>query len=271
MNNLLFMTLLILNSSKTIPEQPLILIEKYGLPMVLIVVLFMILVFLGKFFITQFKNKTEIIAKKDKLIEKKSNELVKSKQEAFELNKKLEEFMIYNNHKLSGEELSKNSENTQKVYEIINHIKGKYDFDRLCLFQYHNGGKNINGIDFKKCTVTHEVCDLGIPSLKNLYQNRHISSDYLWSQLIFNKGELYFDDVEHFVSTLKDDDLYKICLLEMDYKSYYSLFIYDYRNKPVGFVVMCSFNEKIILNEEDLIDIKNKMISLGGFIDTNEG
>ena len=70
--------LMIANATKaTIPEQPLILIEKYGLPMVLIVVLFMILLFLGKFFITQFKNKNEIIAKKDKLIEKKSNDLIK--------------------------------------------------------------------------------------------------------------------------------------------------------------------------------------------------
>ena len=61
------------------------------------------------------------------------------------------------------------------VQEYIDEFRNDYEFDRITVSQFHNGGKFFNGKSMKKFSVTYESCAPGISKIKREYQNLLVS------------------------------------------------------------------------------------------------
>ena len=61
------------------------------------------------------------------------------------------------------------------VNEFIERIRADYDFDRVAICQFHNGGKFLNGRSMKKFSMTYETVSPGIEKIKRRYQNVLVS------------------------------------------------------------------------------------------------
>lgn len=58
-----------------------------------------------------------------------------------------------------------------EIQEFLDNIKDKWDFDRVAIYQFHNGGKFFNGIAMKKFSLTYESISAGIARIKEQTQN----------------------------------------------------------------------------------------------------
>jgi GAF domain-containing protein len=91
--------------------------------------------------------------------------------------------------------------------------------DRLSIFQFHNGGHNVNGRSFVRVSCTHEVVRLGIePQMQNL-KNIFVSQIINWCQPLKEGKKLVFRSVE---AEIKDDIIKKM-LQEQNIKSVIAL------------------------------------------------
>jgi len=61
------------------------------------------------------------------------------------------------------------------VQEYLEQLREDYDFDRVSVCQFHNGGKFLNGRSMKKFSMTYETTALGIEKIKRIYQNILVS------------------------------------------------------------------------------------------------
>ena len=61
------------------------------------------------------------------------------------------------------------------VQEYLERMREDYDFDRVSICQFHNGGKFFNGRSMKKFTMTYESVAPGIEKVKRKYQNILVS------------------------------------------------------------------------------------------------
>ena len=61
------------------------------------------------------------------------------------------------------------------VQEYLEQLREEYDFDRVSICQFHNGGKFFNGRSMKKFTMTYESVAPGIEKVKRKYQNILVS------------------------------------------------------------------------------------------------
>ena len=59
---------------------------------------------------------------------------------------------------------------------ILDTMIQKWSIDRGVIYQYHNGGKFINGISMKKYSMTYEAIAPGIERIKEASQNQFLSS-----------------------------------------------------------------------------------------------
>jgi len=227
-----------------VPEQPLRMMDKYGVAMVLLIIMTIFAFFLVKFILKKMTN-----------METRMNEMV-------------DQLINKDNH--NAKEHTDNLENfapiSYKVQQLTYYLLNELEADRISIFEYHNGGKTITGVDFQKCSNTYEAVELGIEPKYKDYQNIPISTNFLWSKLLVDKKSISICDIED----LKDKD-YTIFtnLKSQQIQSYYSRLILDYDNKPLGFIVITYYNNKIVLTDEQLKIINDTTISIGGLINKN--
>lgn len=147
--------------------------------------------------------------------------------------------------------------------KIINGILDKllYDLnaDRIYIFQYHNGGSNIEGIPFARCSNTHERCEVGVtPHIQN-YQNLPLAMYGFRTDLII-KGDI----IEvHDLSTLKDTDKSAYNLLKsQNIKSLYVAGLYNDQCRPIGFLGVDYIRNETTLNKDDI----NLLVTMSSII-----
>ena len=51
------------------------------------------------------------------------------------------------------------------VQEWLEDFRDRHGFDRVSIFQFHNGGSFADGTSIKRFSVTHESCENGVPSV----------------------------------------------------------------------------------------------------------
>ena len=68
-------------------------------------------------------------------------------------------------------------EEMELVQDWIESLIYKYDFDRLSIFQFHNGGKFFQGKSMKKFSMTYEAVSPGYEKIKRTQQNI-LASEY---------------------------------------------------------------------------------------------
>lgn len=228
---------------QSVPEQPLKMMEKYGLAAVGLVVLALFSFFLVR---QLLKRLTAQDKKLDALIERLLEDKEKESSEG-----------------LNVEKLDKFAKSANKIQQLTYYLLNEIEAERISIFEYHNGGKTITGVDFKKCSNTYEAVELGIESKYRDYQNIPISTNVLWNKLLLDKKPISIYDISELKET--DNSIY-IFLSSQGIQSYYSRLILDYDNKPIGFLVITYYTNKVRLEEEHLKVINDATITIAGLI-----
>jgi len=85
------------------------------------------------------------------------------------------------------------------VQEFVEKLRDDYEFDRVSICQFHNGGKFLNGRSMKKFSMTYESTAPGIEKIKRKYQNVLVSEfPKMISALLKGDFLIVKDDTEDF-------------------------------------------------------------------------
>lgn len=90
-----------------------------------------------------------------------------------------------------------------KIMMILHQVREEFDACRVYIFSYHNGGKNLIGLDFAKVSCTHEVVAKGVQPNQRWLQNMPVTLFHAFSRLILNGAGVVCPDVE---ACFKDRD-----------------------------------------------------------------
>ncbi len=91
------------------------------------------------------------------------------------------------------------------VHEFIERIRTDYDFDRVAICQFHNGGKFLNGRSMKKFSMTYETVSPGIEKIKRKYQNVLVSEfPKLFSAMLQDDFIIITPDNDNFPSMRRE-------------------------------------------------------------------
>lgn len=231
-------------------EPTLILFEKYGVSLTILVI---VLFFCG--FLVRF------ILKRVKTQDKRIDTLIKT--------------ISHDNSEDIDQKLSTHAKNSDKVHQLIYYMLNDFGADRISIFEFHNGGKTYNGVDFKKCSNTYEVTGLGIDGKFKDYQNIPISINVLWYKLLNDNNMISIDNINKLEQKtdsglpcyFEGEDKTIFNLLKYDnVKSYYSRLILDYDNKPLGFITLTFYKEFTTLTSDQLKVLNDATFSIGSLI-----
>ena len=160
------------------------------------------------------------------------------------------------NRELTGKFLNY-AENTNKIQIQLYHILQNFGANRVSIYEFHNGGKNLQGVEFKKCSNTYEAVALEIKPIIKEMQNLPLSMNPLWSKLLATKKNIEIGSVE-----MLEDVFLKDYLEAQSIKTLYSLLLSDYDKSPIGFITLEYYKTYRELTEkelDELNDISNKI------------
>jgi hypothetical protein len=97
--------------------------------------------------------------------------------------------------KQQNEEAIKLDDVGEMVYitEFIEKLRDEYEFDRVAISQFHNGGKFFNGRSMKKFSMTYEATAPGIARIKREYQNLLVSEFPKLFNILFEEDMVIVD------------------------------------------------------------------------------
>jgi hypothetical protein len=215
-------------------------IEKYGFTAVALVSVALFVVFLVKFILKRQKKQDEKI---DEIINKLLCQQITPTQE------KLDDF----------------AETANKIQILIYHMLMEFKADRISIYEYHNGGKTISGVDFKKCSNTYEAVDLQIEPMVKQYQNLPLSTNTFWYKLILDKKPIEIAD-----SSLVEDNTMRNLLKTNYINSYYSRLLLDYDCRAIGFITIEYYNSTVTLTEAQKQVFSDTVIQISGLISNKD-
>lgn len=219
-------------------SQYLELMDKFGVTLVSMVVLALFVWFLVSFLLRMMK-------RQERKIDELTSRLVTKEDEDIE------------------DKLRNSAINANRVRQLIYQLLNEFEADRVSVYEYHNGGKSIAGVDFKKCSNTYEATAKGIDETYHEQQNLPISVNFLWNRLLIDKKPILISNIQTLEQT--DKTIYQI-LESQGIKSYYSRLITNYNCKPIGFIVIIFYNKHVTLDSEQLKTFNDIAISIGGLI-----
>lgn len=134
------------------------------------------------------------------------------------------------------------------VNDWLSNTRSKYGFERMAIFQFHNGGKFFQGKSMKKFSMTYEATAPGYEKVKRTMQNILCSEYPKWITGMLHKKAF---------STLTADLEFKEKheLEQMGIQQFVTVPIYCLKGALIGFIV--GYNISDIDN-----NIKGKFVSL---------
>jgi len=123
--------------------------------------------------------------------------------------------------------------NANKIQIQLYHILQNYGAERVSIYEFHNGGKNLAGIEFKKCSNTYEAVSLETRPIIKEMQNLPLSVNPLWSRTLVTKTDIIIPSVDKL-----EDTFLKGYLESQSIKTYYSSILQDYDNTSIGFITL---------------------------------
>jgi len=136
--------------------------------------------------------------------------------------------------------------NANKIQIQLYHLLQNYGAERVSIYEFHNGGKNLAGIEFKKCSNTYEAVSLETKPIIKEMQNLPLSVNPLWSRTLVTKCDIIIPSVENL-----EDTFLKSYLESQSIKTYYSSILQDYDNTPIGFITLEYYhNSKALTNAQ---------------------
>lgn len=152
------------------------------------------------------------------------------------------------------------AENAGKIQIQLYHLLQVFGADRISIFEFHNGGKNLAGVEFKKCSNTYEAVSLEIKPNQKELQNLPLSLNPMWNKILGTRENIIISDTSQL-----EDSFLKSYLDSQQIKAYYSTILEDYDNTPIGFINVEYYRNSSFLNKEQLdefIQISNKIAVL---------
>ena len=153
------------------------------------------------------------------------------------------------------------AENANKIQIQLYHLLQCFDAERVSIYEFHNGGKNLAGIEFKKCSNTYEAVSLETKPIIKEMQNLPLSINPLWSKILTTREDMNFASTEEL-----EDAFFKSFLEGQSIKSYYSSILQDYDNTPIGFITLEYYKHSKILTMKNLIDFNETAIKIAVLI-----
>jgi hypothetical protein len=137
------------------------------------------------------------------------------------------------------------AENANKIQIQIYHSLQNFGAERVSIYEYHNGGKNLAGVEFKKCSNTYEAVSLETkPNIKEM-QNLPISINPLWSKILATRSDINVPCVSEI-----QDSFLKSYLESQNIKTYHAVILEDYDNTPIGFITLEYYKHSMKLTQE---------------------
>ena len=153
------------------------------------------------------------------------------------------------------------AENANKIQIQLYHILQIFNADRVSIYEFHNGGKNLRGLEFKKCSNTYEAVALETKPIIKEMQNLPLSMNPLWSKVLATREDIEIPNVENL-----EDTFLKAYLETQSIKTYYSLLLLDYDNTPIGFITLEYYRNARELNVDDLEEFNEIAIKISVLI-----
>lgn len=153
-------------------------------------------------------------------------------------------------HMISPEEDSNISKIERELEMYLAEILRETGANRASLFRYHNGGKDYNGRSFLRMSMTNEVVKGGTALIQHQSQNLFRSMFYGLIRSLEDNGYDFVDDIEN----IKENDtgFYRY-LRDFDIAAKYSVALYGFTGKIIGFINVDFANK----NDVDLEKITN--------------
>jgi len=162
------------------------------------------------------------------------------------IDKLMNKFSSEDNTELVGKFVNY-AENATKIQIQLYHLLQNFGAERVSIFEYHNGGKNLAGVEFKKCSNTYEAVSLETKPIIKEMQNLPLSINPIWNKILSTRDDTIVPSVEHL-----EDTFLKTYLESQSIKTYYATILQDYDNTPIGFITMEYYHNSRDLNSDEL-------------------
>jgi hypothetical protein len=151
-----------------------------------------------------------------------------------------------------------------KLQNWLDDIRQKYDFDRICICQFHNGGDFQTGMSMSKFSMTYESVGPGISSIKDNFKNIFISEYTKWMNALLNKDYIIknYDELNDQISV----DQFKKYGIDTSL----SIPIKDINGRLTAFmwIHLVRSNEKF--SQTEIKELVNLSYSIKGYLDMNK-
>ncbi len=147
-----------------------------------------------------------------------------------------------------------------EVQEFLENFREKWDFDRVGIFQFHNGGKFFHGIPMKKYSQTFESVGQGVSKSKEHNQSVFVTEH---PSLMKNLSEEEFfcvdaeDPVLDYIrGRVRGEGILQILTAP----------IRSLSGQLIGFIQLHTVKHKIDINDELIVEIIDLANNLSGYL-----
>lgn len=176
------------------------------------------------------------------------------------IDKLMNKFTQDENNELTGKFINY-AENANKIQIQLYHLLQNFGAERISIYEFHNGGKNLAGVEFKKCSNTYEAVSLETKPIIKEMQNLPLSINPLWSKILATRDDIEIPSVEKL-----EDTFLKGYLETQSIKAYYSTILQDYDNSPIGFMVLEYYKNSKSLTRDQLDEFNDIGIKISVLI-----
>ena len=147
-----------------------------------------------------------------------------------------------------------------EVQEFLENFREKWNFDRVGIFQFHNGGKFFHGVPMKKYSQTFESVGHGVSKSKEHNQSVFVTEH---PSLMKNLSEEEFfcvdaeDPVLDYIrGRVREEGILQILTAP----------IRSLSGQLIGFVQLHTVKHKIDINDELIVEIIDLSNNLSGYL-----
>jgi hypothetical protein len=147
-----------------------------------------------------------------------------------------------------------------EVQEFLNNFREKWKFDRVGIFQFHNGGKFFHGIPMKKYSQTFESVAHGVSKSKEHNQNVFVTEH---PSLMKHLSEKEFFSVDAEDPVL---DYIRGRVTEEGILQIFSAPIRSLTGQLIGFIQLHTVKHKVEITEDLQIEVIDLSSNLSGYL-----
>jgi len=153
------------------------------------------------------------------------------------------------------------AENSNRIQIQLYHLLQNFGADRVSIYEFHNGGKNLAGVEFKKCSNIYEAVALETKPVIKEMQNLPLSINPLWNKILATRGEIKIPSTDKL-----EDTFLRAYLKSQNIEAYYSTILQDYDNTPVGFITAEYYHNSRELTDDELYEFNEIAIKISVLI-----